>query len=110
QVASFVVPNGTYKVRLMFAQPYFGVSPSRCVTFPAYRHGFISIEIQNKIVRENFDFRAAVNHVCGVPVDVIETATVMDGTLEFALRNTEPDGMKYSTSPLINGVEIIREN
>lgn len=107
QVAHLVVPNGTYKVRLMFAQPYDGASPSKCSPFTA-KHNFVGIEIQNQIVVHNFDFGASIDHACAVPVDVNETAQVRDSVLEFALRNTEPDGTPYGTSPMISGVEIIR--
>jgi hypothetical protein len=108
--AQFVVPDGTYKVRFMFGQPYNGTSPSNCSPFPTQWHDFVSIEIQNQIVLRNFDFGASIHHACAVPVDVTETAKVTNGVLELALRNTEPDGTPYSISPTINGIEIIRED
>jgi hypothetical protein len=106
QVTHIIVPNGTYKVRLMFGQPYNGANPSKCSPFPTAWHQFFGVEIQHQIVLRNFDFGASINHACATPVDVTETANVTDNNLELAIRNTEPDGTPFSESVVINGIEI----
>ena len=110
QVAHFLVPNGTYSVRLMFGQPYNGTATTNCSPFPTQWHNNIGIELQNAMVVSNYDFGASINHACAVPTDLHLSATVTNNELELALRNMVPDGSTSATSPQLNGVEIIRIN
>lgn len=103
-VGNFIVPNGNYKIRLMFGQPYDGHTVANC-TFSNTLHAPLLIEAQYLPVAHNFDFGNAVNHKCAVPTDLYVPATVTQNTLEFALRNAV--GVSNSAgSPLLSGVEI----
>jgi len=105
-VGNFVVPNGAYRVHLMFGQPYFGKHPANC-TLPATLHGPLTLESQHTSIAQNFDFGQAIGHVCAVPVDFYMPAVVTTNTLEFALRNTTPPGAFAPASPTLSGFEII---
>ena len=90
----FVVPNGRYKITLMFAQP-------QCQTFPkAFRVPF-HIETQGKIVVPDFDMGAGINYACHAPVVQSIPAVVTDKTRYFNLRRSAIK--QHSPSPLMNG-------
>lgn len=103
-VGNFVVPNGNYKIRLMFGQPYDGHSATNC-TFSNTLHAPLLVEGQYLPVAHNFDFGNAVNHQCAIPTDLYVPATVTANTLEFALRNTSASSNSEG-SPMLSGVEI----
>jgi hypothetical protein len=104
-VTKLVVPNGSYRLRVMFGQQY-GVNMKDC-PFPASWHNHVSVEVQNQIVVSDFDFGESIGYACAVPVDLNLTANVTNNVLEVALRNTVPDGAAQTTTPQFNGIEIL---
>ncbi len=105
----FVVPNGNYKVRFMLGQPYNGAPSSGC-TFGAKLHAPFMIDVQGQTAAHNYDFGKSINYACATPVDIYVPAQVTDNTLTAALRVVVPDTQRGSSSPLINGFEIIPDS
>jgi len=106
-VYNLIVPNGNYKVRLMFGQPYNGSSPSTCTPFPSSWHAPLDLETQGHIQIHDFDFGLPINYACATPVDEYIPAQVTNNTLEIALR---PDVLEsaglLTPDPQLNGLEI----
>ncbi len=102
----FIVPNGNYKVRLMFGQPYNGASPSTCSPFNQSWHAPLDLETQGQTQIHNFDFGLIVNYQCATPVDEYIPATVTNNNLEIALRPVVPEGVNITPGPLLNGLQI----
>jgi hypothetical protein len=99
---SFMVPNGHYKITLMFAQP-------DCKgTFPkAFRIPF-HIETQGKLVIPNFDMGAGINYACTTPVIQSVPAVVTDNNLYFNLRRVTVKD--YTPSPILSAFSISRDS
>jgi hypothetical protein len=106
----FVLPNGNYKVRLMFGQPYNGASPATCSPFNQYWHAPLNLETQSQTQIHNFDFGLIANYQCATPVDEYIPATVTNNNLEIALRAAVPEGSTITPGPLLNGLEIIPDS
>jgi len=106
-VYNFVVPNGNYKIRLMFGQPYNGSSPSTCSPFPPSWHAPLDLETQGQTQIHNYDFGLPISYACATPVDQFIPAQVTNNTLEIALRAVVPEGSTATPSPALNGLEII---
>jgi len=102
----FVVPNGNYKIRFLMGQPYNGAASSGC-TFGTKQHAPIMIDVQGQIAAHNYDFGKSINYACAVPVDIYVPAKVTDNTLRAALRLVTTDSQRGTSSPEINGFEII---
>ena len=106
-VYNFVVPNGSYTVRLMFGQPYDGGGPGTCSPFHPW-HLPLDLETQGHLQIHNFDYGQSVNHQCATPNDAYLTAQVTDNRLEIAVRAVVPENSGAQTpAPLLNGLEII---
>jgi hypothetical protein len=102
----FVVPNGNYKVRFLFGQPYQSRAWQNC-TFGATLHAPAIVEAQDQTVAHNYDFGKSINYACATPVDLYVPAQVTNNTLKAAIRVIAPDGQQGTSSPEINGFEII---
>lgn len=99
---SFTVPNGHYKITLMFAQPNCkGMFPKD------FRIPF-HIETQGKLVIPNFDMGAGINYACAVPVIQSVPAVVTDKNLYFNLRRVT--FKQHLPSPLLNAFSISRDD
>jgi hypothetical protein len=109
-VYNFVVPNGDYKVRLMFGQPYDGKTASSCSPFNPTWHAPLDLETQGQTQIHNYDYGVAVNYTCATPTDEFIPATVTNNTLEIALRAVVPESVANTTSPLLNGLEVIPDS
>lgn len=106
-VYNFIVPNGNYKVRLMFGQPYDGANPSSCSPFNSTWHAPLDLETQGQTQIHNYDYGLPINYACATPSDELIPATVTNNSLEIALRAVVPEGVTNTTSPLLNGLEVI---
>ncbi len=98
-VYTFSVPNGRYKITLLFAQP-------QCkTTFPDGMRNPFHIETQGKIEIPNFDMGAGIANACLTPVNVSMPAVVTDQSLYFALRRIS-EGARTPT-PILSGFSIL---
>ncbi len=115
-VYSFVVPNGNYKVRVMFGQIYNGCNNlTVCVnynpTVNVTSHRPLDLEANGQIAMHNYDFGLANNYLYAVPVDAYIPAQVTNNTLYVALRINLPDiPTSAAPLPLINGLEMIPDS
>ncbi|HZQ52661.1 MAG TPA: malectin domain-containing carbohydrate-binding protein [Bryobacteraceae bacterium] len=108
---SFAVPNGNYKVRLMFGEPYNGCNP--CTTFNPTWHAPLFLEANGQIGAHNYDFGKPIGYKYATPVDAFIPVQVTNGTLYVALRANVPDANAVPgvhPSPLLNGLEIIPDS
>ncbi len=97
-VYRFKVPNGRYKITLMFAQP-------DCKTvFPKTWRVPFHLETQGQLVVPNFDMGAGIANACRTPVTQSMPATVTDNSLYFALRRVSSG--KDAPSPILSAFEI----
>ncbi len=112
-VYSFVVPNGNYKVRLLFGQPYNGCLTCAGTTFNPHWHAPLFLEANGQIGAHNYDFGKPINYLYATPVDAYIPAKVTNKTLYVAVRANVSDAlaaMGISPSPQINGLEIIPDS
>ena len=110
-VYSLVVPNGNYKVRLMFGQHYNGCYPNCPATINPNGHNPLYLEANGQIGLHNFNFGALVNYQFATPVDAVIPAQVTNNNLYVAIRANLPSGpTNLSPTPLINGIEIIPDS
>jgi hypothetical protein len=75
----FLVPNGNYKIHLMYGSPCHGIMD------PKYEAP-IHLESQYKLIAKYFDWGDAIGHACATPSNFDMPAAVADNSLEFALR------------------------
>ena len=110
-VYRMIVPNGNYKIRIMFGQLYNGCSGASCTSFDPTWHAPLLLEANGQIAAHNFDFGLPINHQYATPTDAYIPATVTDNTLYIALRINLPDVVTSAQpSPNINGLEIIPDS
>ena len=110
-VYSLLIPNGNYKVRLMFGQHYNGCYPNCPATINPNGHNPLYLEANGQIGLHNFNFGALVNYQFAIPVDAVIPAQVTNNNLYVAIRANLPNGpTNLSPTPLINGVEIIPDS
>ncbi len=112
-VYSFVVPNGNYKVRLLFGQIYNGCITCVGTTFNPNWHAPLFLEANGQIAAHNFDFGKPINYAYATPVDTYIPARVTNEKLYVAVRANVSDALAAtgaSPSPQINGLEIIPDN
>jgi hypothetical protein len=115
-VYSFILPNGNYKVRLMFGQVYASCNDAtKCITYSptASPHWPLHIEANGQIAMHNFDFGLATNYQYAIPIDEYVPAAVIDNKLYIALRiNLEEldANANLQPKPLLNGLQIIPDN
>ena len=101
-VYSFLVPNGRYKITLMFAQP-------QCkATFPANWRIPFHLETQGKLVVPNFDMGAGIGNACLTPVVEAIPAVVSDQSLYFALRRVSHGD--HMPSPILSAFSIAKDD
>jgi hypothetical protein len=109
-VYSFIVPNGNYKIRLMFGQVYASCNnASTCITYSptASPHWPLHIEANGQIAMHNFDFGLATGYQYATPIDQYIPAKVVDNKLHIALRVNLPDVVTtLNPKPLLNGLQI----
>jgi hypothetical protein len=90
---SFKVPNGTYRLRLHFAETYHGVET------PGDR--IFSVAVEGKNVLKDFDvFKEAGNSRRTAVVRTIKNVNVTDGELNIVFNF-------QSLTPIINGIEVV---
>ncbi len=129
---NFIVPNGNYKVRMLFGQVWNGHGYTD-PTFPFFNppggHDRNNLETQGNIVWHNFNFglnQPGYEMVYATPNYVYLPAKVTNNTLEVGLYGVFFDADQYSTSqitggaagancgpeciaPSINGLEIVSD-
>src|SRR5581483_5583535 len=99
---SFRVPNGHYKITLLFAQP--GCKGK----FPKGMRAPFHIETQGKLVIPDFDMGAGINDACLTPVEQSVPADVTDNSLYFALRRVSEG--KNTPTPILSAFSIARDD
>ena len=111
---SFAVPNGNYKVRLLFGQPYNGHSCTTTpCTFDPNWHAPLFLEANGQIGAHNYDFGKPIAYEYATPVDAFIPAQVTNGSLYVALRSNVPDAQAVygvTPAPQLNGLEIIPDS
>ncbi len=97
-VYRFKVPNGRYKISLMFAQPGCKGTFQKGWRIPFH------LETQGQLVIPDFDMGAGIADACLTPVTQSIPAVVNDNSLYFALRRvTSGDN---TPSPILSAFEI----
>ena len=88
------VPNGTYTVRLHFAETYPNIDTDGPRVF--------DVKIQNKVVLKDFDISKTAGGVQRALVKTFEGVEVSDGKIEITF-------VPNQQNPEINGIEILGE-
>ncbi len=108
-----VVPNGNYKVHLLFGNPYYGCA-APCGYTSGYTFSPELIETQGTIQAHYFNFQSAAGYQYATPVDLYVPAQVTNNILDISGDLIVPDigpdyasGNKYN---FINGVEILPDS
>ena len=102
----FVVPNGNYKVNLMFAR--FSLSNNSNQAIPDGIEERMAIESQGQTINSSFDFKAAINNTAGVPVTVPFTVAVTDNNFYFTLRRLSPQNdLNKDWPPIMSAFSIL---
>ncbi len=102
-VYTFTVPNGNYKITLLFAEAGCPLHQ----TFSPENEGPIKLEAQGQIVADNYNWGRAINYACRTPFSTQIPAQVTNGDLYFALRReTMP---KHKSVPILSGYSIERD-
>jgi hypothetical protein len=115
---SLGVPNGNYRVRMLFAAPYNSLHCAAPCTYdilnPAGTSpwGPFNLVVQGQVAAHNYDMGIATNHTLGVPTDIYLPATVTDNHLSFAVRGNRPDSMPGLpvVLPVIEGIEVLPDS
>jgi hypothetical protein len=110
---SLGVPNGNYKVRLLFGAPYNG---NKCtapcsynvLTFPT-TWGPYNLVANGQVAAHNYDFGVNTTHTIGVGTDAYIPAWVTNNQLTVSVRGYRPDSMPgyASIMPVLEGIEIL---
>ena len=115
-VYSFAIPNGNYKVRLMFGESN-NHAPTN--TFNPLYHAAMNLESNNQIGAHNYNFGTPIGYAYNTPIDAFIPAQVTDQNLYVAIRLNIPDsavnefpvgdGLPNNSlpQPAIDGLEII---
>ncbi len=115
---TLVVPNGNYKVHMLFGVPYNGCGEP-CGYFAGYFGQDIHtynpqiLETQGVIQSHYFDFGALAGYAFGVPEDIYVPAKVTGNILNIGVAANAPDiGPNYTPAHsnkynIINGIEIL---
>ena len=102
-VYSFTVPNGNYKITILFAEagcPFHK-------TFDPNNEGPIKLEAQGQIVADNYEWGRPINYACRTPTSTQIPAQVTNGSLYFALRRMVDS--KHKSVPILSGYSIERD-
>lgn len=102
----FVVPNGNYKVRLLFGQLYNGTPVATCKMGQTQETPQM-IDAQGQIAAHDYIYGLAVNSACATPTSLTVPAQVTDNTLLVALRPHTTGTWQTTASALLNGLEIV---
>ena len=114
-VYSLALPNGKYKVRLLFGEPYNGCGSCVGGVFDPHLHAPLLLEANGQIGAHNFDFGRSIGYAYATPVDTYIPALVTGNTLQVAVRANLPDLAAAAqkpklTTPILNGLEIIPDS
>jgi hypothetical protein len=113
---SLGVPNGNYKVRLLFGAPYNGTKCTAPCTYSVMQApsvwGPYHLITNGTIVAHNYDFGVSTNHILGMPTDIYIPAAVTNNQLSISVRGYRPDSISgYSLiMPVIEGIEILPDS
>ena len=112
---SLGVPNGNYKVRMLFGAPFNGLKcpapPAACTYDPkaaASPWGPYNLVVNGKVVAHNYDFGIKTGHLMGVGTDAVVPATVTQNQLTVSVRGYRPDELPGLpvVLPVLEGLEI----
>lgn len=103
-VYRFSVPNGRYKITLLFARTACpaGTTYDTKLVVP------IKLEAQGEIIAQNYDWGSSIRHLCRTPASVQIPAEVTKQDLYFALRRVTSRGL--APDPVLNGFLIEPDN
>jgi len=113
---SLGVPNGNYKVRLLFGAPYNG---TKCTAPCIYNvlqvpsvWGPYNLIANGQVAAHNYDFGVATGHTLGMPVDTYIPAQVTNNQLTMSVRGYRPDSMPgyAAITPVLEGIEILPDS
>ena len=105
-VYKFFVPNGRYKITLLFAQRG---ELGKLDTYPIQWRAPIDLEAQGNILVKDYDMGAGIDHATKTPVSESMPAEVSDQSLYFALRRLSAPG-NIKPSPMLNGYVIEKDD
>lgn len=88
------VPSGTYRVRLMFSEPYFS-EPGKRV---------FDVALEGTTYWQNVDIFAWAGNARHTAMDLVKTITVTDGMLDISFP------VAHAETPLLCGIEIVAED
>lgn len=105
QFGPFVVPNGTYNVTFMFAEPDCTGTFSATTTFDGglVTGGPLGLEVDGVVTM--FNVGEAVNNQCLTPTSASVPVTVTDGVLKIALRAT--GGENTHQAPFLSALQVL---
>jgi hypothetical protein len=110
---SLGVPNGNYKVRLMFGAPYNGLKCTAPCTYNVLQYGTTwgpyNLVANGKVAAHNYDFGLATSHTVGSPIDTYIPAWVTNNQLTISVKGYRPDSMSGYPEilPVLEGIEIL---
>lgn len=104
-VYKFFVPNGKYKITLLFAQPG---DHGQHATYPKEWRTPIHLEAQSRLLIRDFDMGAGIGYMRKQPIIVPLPAEVTNHSLYFALRRVT-SFHSATVTPLFNGYVIERD-
>lgn len=99
----FVVPNGNYKITLLFGMGECSGVYTGGTWDNGLVHGLLALETQGAL-QMRIDPMAAVNDTCRVPYNVYIPAQVTNNLLTFAVRAT--GGYNHHSAPFLNAFSI----
>jgi hypothetical protein len=115
---TMIVPNGVYKIHLMFGMPDAGdctvcTSWLNIGAWNQYDFSPYSLESQGQSQSSSFDWGASSNYMFQTPVDAYIPATVTNNILQVYVRSVFSDLPPYNmpldsaTHTFLNGLEIM---
>ncbi len=106
-VYRFHVPNGNYKIELMYGVGECSGGYSTGASGDGLFNGPLNLEFQSRIAAANFDFGIATGHSCRKPSTEYIDAKVTDTNLVVGLRAVA--NAEGHSNPLLNGLVISPE-
>jgi hypothetical protein len=110
---SLGVPNGNYKVRLMFGAPYNGLKCTAPCSYNVLTYGTVwgpyNLVANGQVAVHNYDFGVSTSHTVASETDAYAPAWVTNNQLTVSVRGYRPDSMSGYTQilPVLEGIEIL---
>jgi hypothetical protein len=110
---SLGVPNGNYRIRLMFGAPYYSLNCTAPCTYDILQQpatwGPYNLIANGQVAAHNYDFGVATSHTVAVGVDAYVPAWVTNNQLTISIKGYRPDSMAGYPEilPVLEGIEIL---